>query len=185
MEKIDRQSLDKAPDELLTKNRTIEQNRTQEPKKFLMKSYKAFLRQAEDDVADDDTYYVRIPKKLVIDPRLTQKERQLWGVLAAFLYKPTSDIFPGRRRLAKLLNVQNPTSISRLTRSLQRKGYVTKYYNTKGKIIYELWFQSNLDDSAFTGDLTEKNDELYPSPYNNPNLGRPPKTRGGQGRSQN
>lgn len=147
----------------------------QNKKTHLMHSYRSFLREIEEDFFSNNTY-VRVPKKLVIDNRLSAKERILWIVLACFQYQPTRDIFPSRKRLAKLLGIRSSINISRLTRNLQRKGCLTKYYRGS-KTLYELWFQSNLDDSNFTNSLSESEEYDRPSEYNHPKLPRPPKRR--------
>lgn len=126
--------------------------------------YKNYLRKLERS-EDTKSGYTRIPKKILIDPHLSEKERVTWMVLASFLYTSDSNIFPGRKLLTKLLSLKYVQQVSKITKSLQKKGYLTKYYDNDNRITYELHFNIDVDESIFTK-KTSYNSDLVPSRYN-------------------
>ena len=112
--------------------------------KMKPKSFRSFI-------AESGSHYkfVRIPKKILIDKKLTEIERLLWIILACFLFSKDSNIFPSRTRLAKLLGIKDPTYITKLTTRLQSKKYLEKGYGPRNKTFYEIYFDDEVDDSIF------------------------------------
>ncbi|RJQ36869.1 hypothetical protein C4552_03205 [Candidatus Parcubacteria bacterium] len=128
-----------------------------------VRSYRSFLRRLEEDQFDDE-FYVRIPKALLADQRLTEAERRLWMILACFAFKSKSLVFPARRRLARLMGLQKAASVSRLSSNLQQKGYLNKFRDAAGRTFYDLHYWPEVDTSAFTGPADDG--ALMPSPRN-------------------
>ena len=113
-----------------------------------MKSYKQFLVDTENQ--GDANSYTRIPKAILFDINLTAKEKLLWISICSFMFTSKKDSFPSRMRLAKILEIKNDTSISRLTRRLQDKGYLEKSYAPEIKrVYYEPYFHKNAEDDPF------------------------------------
>lgn len=127
-------------------------------------SFRRFLHETQG--YDEVDRYVQIPKKLLVDPRLTNKQKLTWIVLACFQYGPTRDIFPGRDRLARLLRLKSKSSISKLTNALQVKAYLEKFYRKNSSVIYEIYYDSDVDDSIFTRSNIDLAPDLVPSPLN-------------------
>ncbi len=124
-------------------------------------SYRSFLA----DKKSNKGKFVMTPKKLLIDPDLTPKEKILWQTLAAFQYGPENEIFPSRRRLADLTGIRSPNSISKLTRRLQDKAYLTKFYDEYRRVFYRLYFCADVDEERFW-EKASRQEELAKSEHN-------------------
>jgi hypothetical protein len=128
-----------------------------------MRSYKSYMRKLEQD-GDATTGYTRIPKKILIDWCLSEKERITWLMLASFLFRSENYIFPGRKKLAELLHLATVQQVSNLTKALCKKGYLVKYYNKNNRLIYELYFNADVDESIFFNKVSYE-DEIEPSEW--------------------
>lgn len=134
----------------------------QRPQKTVT-SYRRFLKTLEEEF-DSQFYYVRVPKKLLIDKALSGEQFRMWVLIASFMYTARQESFPSRERIAELLGIKHPSTVSRYTAELQKKGYLEKY--TRGyKVFYEPYFSTNIDDSAFMEAL-EGVEEFRPSKKN-------------------
>ena len=96
--------------------------------------------------------YTRVPKKILVDTNLSESERKMWMILASFQFEPNSDIFPSRFLLANLMGIENHTSVSRITASLEKKGYLHKDYGHNGTIVYySLNLRKKVPEMVFFG----------------------------------
>ncbi|MBI3888212.1 helix-turn-helix domain-containing protein [Candidatus Nomurabacteria bacterium] len=116
-----------------------------------MKSYKQFLASVEGYNNGDLYSYVKVPKYLLCDKELTPAEKILWISLASFLYTSKREIFPSRKRLSEVLGIKNNTSISRMTRKLQDKGYLEKFFLSEiNRVYYDPLFNCKPKNDPFT-----------------------------------
>lgn len=107
-----------------------------------MQRYRLFLK-------NKDSAFVRIPKKLLADPKLTDRQKILWMVLASYMYGSEGEVYPGRELLSRIMHIKNPSNISRLTGSLQDGCYLEKQHYKSGGVLYELYFDTEIDESIF------------------------------------
>lgn len=131
-------------------------------KDIKMKSYRRFLVILERKI-NENQRYTRIPKSILIDPFLSLKEKITWMVLASFLFTSEDSIFPARNRLAMLLNINNVQQVSRITKTLQDKGYLLKKYDGF-RVVYELFFHPDVDERPFYNPINSDG-TLKPSHY--------------------
>jgi hypothetical protein len=122
-------------------------------KKRLVTTYTSFLKRLEHKEVENDTY-VKIPKKLLFDRGLKEKERLTWETLAAHQYKSRSKIFPGRERLAVMLGIKDIRAVSKLTSALQCGGYLTKTIAKNNKVFYQLYFYADIDEHVYAVEKT-------------------------------
>ena len=95
--------------------------------------------------------FVRVPKKIIVDNNLSESERRLWMILACFQYQADSEIFPSRYKLAKLMGIENVNSISRISKSLEKKGYLLKLYPRDGGVHYYLYLRQKVKETTYLG----------------------------------
>ncbi len=115
-----------------------------------MRSYRDFIASS-----NKNGKFILVPKQLVIDPTLTPTEKLLWIIMSAFLFKSTSKIFPSRERLAILISINRANSISKITKSLQKKAYMEKSYNKYRRVYYEPYFCNDADDGLFKDNIAD------------------------------
>ncbi|MGC9602386.1 MAG: helix-turn-helix domain-containing protein [Minisyncoccia bacterium] len=107
-----------------------------------------------------------VPRKFLVDHALTPQEKSLWITLAGFQYKATSEIFPGRERIAALLGVKDVNYISKMTRRLQEKGSLEKFHNKNKRVYYRLYYRVNIDEDDALWHRSFDDDLLKPNPNN-------------------
>ena len=95
--------------------------------------------------------YVKVPKHLLIDPYLTPKEKIVWMTLACYQFKPDSQIFPGRERIAALIGIKSKNGVSKLTRTLQEGAYLIKAHDSRRRTFYKLYFHTDTPVDDFFG----------------------------------
>ncbi len=120
-----------------------------------VKPYSSFLKQVEENTLENDTY-VKVPKKLLFDRGLKEKERLTWEVLAAHQFKAKSKIFPNRDRLAKILGIKDVRAVSKLTTALQSKGYLSKQIAKSNRVFYQLYFYTDIEEHIYASEKTPR-----------------------------
>ena len=92
------------------------------------------------------------PLEALTDSRLTDPERRVLLALFSFRDKTTNTVWPSIGKLADRANLKDKTRVSKLTRNLCEKGWLTKKKRGfTGGNAYTLLFPSILDSEAKLG----------------------------------
>jgi hypothetical protein len=113
-----------------------------------MINYEEYLK--ENGYSNHGNNSLHIPKEILLDKNLTEKEKLSWIILASQIYGSNTNFFRGYYRLKELLRIHGVQEPSDVVQKLQDKKYLKRYYDKSNHLSNDLFFRERSDKDYIT-----------------------------------